>query len=233
MDQQTGGMTKARGPGETESELLVRRLDGRLSYLRRGLAQLTRAAAAQRTQRADCGRVVLVGYTNAGKTSLMNALTGAGLSVRDRPFETLDTTSRALTRHGGDVLLSDTVGFIRRLPDRLSASFESTLAEVSEASLLLVTVDVSNPEVGEHLKTTRGVLDKLGAGHIPQAQLRAGKAGQARPHPASAHRGLTELGRRGAPVAGGRAAAFGDAVPVERSPTAARGTSTTRQRSLR
>jgi GTPase len=168
MDQQTGGMTKARGPGETASELLARRLDGRLADLRRGLAQLQRAAAAQRKQRADCERVVLVGYTNAGKTSLMNALTSAGLSVRDRPFETLDTTSRALTRHGGDVLLSDTVGFIRRLPERLFASFESTLAEVSEASLLLVVIDVSDPEAAEHLRLSRDVLQRLGAEQTPR-----------------------------------------------------------------
>jgi GTP-binding protein HflX len=168
MDQQTGGMSKARGPGETASELLARRLDGRLADLRRGLAQLKLSDAAQRKQRSDCSRVVLVGYTNAGKTSLMNALTSAGLSARDRPFETLETTSRALTRHGGDVLLSDTVGFIRRLPERLFASFESTLAEVTEASLLLVTVDVSDPEAIEHLETTRDILNRLGAGHIPR-----------------------------------------------------------------
>lgn len=168
MDQQTGGLAKARGPGETASELLARQLDGRLADLRRGLTQLKRSDAAQRKQRADCARVVLVGYTNAGKTSLMNALTAAGLSARDRPFETLDTTSRALTRHGGDVLLSDTVGFIRRLPERLFASFESTLAEVSEASLLLVTVDSSDPEAPQHLETTAALLNRLGAGAIPR-----------------------------------------------------------------
>jgi GTPase len=168
MDQQTGGMTKARGPGETASELLARRLDTRLADLRRGLERLKQSDAAQRKQRADCARIVLVGYTNAGKTSLMNALTCAGLSTRDRPFETLDTTSRALTRHAGDVLLSDTVGFIRRLPERLFASFESTLAEVCEASLLIVTVDVSDPEAAQHLETTGAILERLGAGHIPR-----------------------------------------------------------------
>jgi GTP-binding protein HflX len=88
----------------------------------------------------------------------MNALTEATLSARDRPFETLDTTSRCITRHGGDVLLSDTVGFIRNLPERLFASFESTLAEVTEATLLLVFVDASDPEVLEHLATTERVL---------------------------------------------------------------------------
>jgi GTP-binding protein HflX len=166
MDQQTGGLTKARGPGETASELLARQLDGRLADLRRGLAHLKRSDQAQRQQRENAARVALVGYTNAGKTSLMNALTSAGLSARDRPFETLDTTSRSLARHGGDVLLSDTVGFIRRLPERLLASFESTLAEVCEADLLVLVVDVFDPEAQEHLATTRAMLDKLGAGHI-------------------------------------------------------------------
>jgi GTP-binding protein HflX len=109
-----------------------------------------------------------VGYTNAGKTSLMNALTDAGLLARDRPFETLDTTSRCLTRHGGDVLLSDTVGFIRRLPERLLASFESTLAEVAEASLLVVVVDASDPEAAHHLDTTDDVLERIGAAEIPR-----------------------------------------------------------------
>src|SRR5690606_319590 len=86
----------------------------------------------------------------------------------DRPFETLDTTSRALTRHGGDVLLSDTVGFIRRLPEQLMASFESTLAEVSEASLLVVVLDASDAEATTHLSTTRAMLERLHAEHIPR-----------------------------------------------------------------
>lgn len=166
MDQQSGGLAKARGPGETASELLARRLDDRLADLRRGLTQLKRSDRAQRQHREHAARVALVGYTNAGKTSLMNALTSAGLSARDRPFETLDTTSRSLARHGGDVLLSDTVGFIRRLPERLLASFESTLAELSEASLLLLVADVSDPEAARHLETTRALLDKLDAAHI-------------------------------------------------------------------
>ena len=168
MDQQAGGLMRARGPGETASELLARRLDSRLADLRRRLAHLKRADRAQRKHREGCARVVLVGYTNAGKTSLMNGLTSAGLSARDRPFETLDTTSRSLSRHGGDVLLSDTVGFIRRLPERLFASFESTLAEACEASLLLLVVDVSDPEVEQHVATTTGVLEKLGAAGIPR-----------------------------------------------------------------
>ena len=166
MDQQAGGIMGSRGAGETASELFARRLDGRLAELRRRLERLKRSDAAQRKHRVGCARVVLVGYTNAGKTSLMNALTSAELSVRDRPFETLDTTARCLTRHGGDVLLSDTVGFIRRLPERLFASFETTLAELREASLLVVVVDLSDPERASHLRTTQRILERLGANKV-------------------------------------------------------------------
>ncbi len=168
MDQQTGGMARARGPGETASELMARKLDDRLLELHKALRKLTVSGNTQRRQRGNCKRMVLLGYTNAGKTSLMNALTGAGLSARDMPFETLDTTSRCLTRHGGDILVSDTVGFIRRLPDRLLASFESSLAEVVEASLLVFVVDVSDPELCLHLQTTREIVEKIGAAGIPR-----------------------------------------------------------------
>jgi GTP-binding protein HflX len=168
MDQQAGGMMKARGPGETASELLARQLDGRLAELRKQFARLVRAGDTQRKERGACKRMVLVGYTNAGKTSLMNALTSAELSARDVPFETLDTTSRCMTRHGGDVILSDTVGFIRRLPERLLASFESTLAEIQEASLVVVVVDVSDPEWEMHIETTEAQIGRLGAAEIPR-----------------------------------------------------------------
>jgi GTP-binding protein HflX len=168
MDQQAGGVMGNRGSGDTASELLARNLDDRLVELRRRLEQIKRADCERRRRRRRAFRVALAGYTNAGKTSLMNALCDAGLSARDRPFETLDTTTRCLTRHGGDVLLSDTVGFIRRLPDRLFASFESTLAEISEASLLLVVVDVSDPEWQEHLGHTETVLGRLGAAPLPR-----------------------------------------------------------------
>jgi GTPase len=168
MDQQAGGVMGNRGSGDTASELLARNLDARLVELRRRLEQVKRADAERRRRRSRAFRVALTGYTNAGKTSIMNALCDAGLSARDRPFETLDTTTRCLTRHGGDVLLSDTVGFIRRLPERLFASFESTLAEVSEASLLLVVVDVSDPELKEHLSLIDTVLTRLGAAALPR-----------------------------------------------------------------
>lgn len=168
MDQQAGGMAKARGPGETASELLARQLDGRLAELRKRFARLVKAGQTQRSARNDAARIVLVGYTNAGKTSLMNALTDAGLSAKDMPFETLDTTSRCLTRHGGDVIISDTVGFIRRLPARLLESFESTLSEITEASLVVVVVDASDPEWRMHLRTTEAQIAALGAGSIPR-----------------------------------------------------------------
>lgn len=168
MDQQAGGMVKARGPGETASELLARQLDGRLAELRRQLARLARSGDTQRKGREAAERIVLVGYTNAGKTSLMNALASAELSARDVPFETLDTTSRCLTRHGGDVILSDTVGFIRRLPPRLLESFESTLAEIVEASLVVVVIDVSDPEHELHVAITEAQIAKLGAGELPR-----------------------------------------------------------------
>lgn len=168
MDQQAGGMAGARGPGETASELLARKLDGRLELLKKALKKLETSDRTQRRQRGSCKRIVLVGYTNAGKTSLMNALTNAELSARDMPFETLDTTSRCLTRHGGEVLLSDTVGFIRRLPERLLASFESTLLEIAEASLLVIVVDAADYERELQLETTLKLLQKLGAGDVPR-----------------------------------------------------------------
>jgi GTP-binding protein HflX len=168
MDQQAGGVMGSRGSGDTASELLARNLDDRLVELRRRLEQISRADAERRRRRTRAFRVALAGYTNAGKTSLMNGLCDAGLSARDRPFETLDTTTRCLTRHGGDVLLSDTVGFIRRLPDRLFASFQSTMAEISEASLLLVVVDAADAELVEQLGLIETVLGRLGAAALPR-----------------------------------------------------------------
>jgi GTP-binding protein HflX len=168
MDQQTGGNKYARGPGETASELMARKLDGRLKQLKIALARSETSSQVQRRQRSSCQRVALVGYTNAGKTSLMNAMTRAALSARDMPFETLDTTSRCLTRHGGEIVLSDTVGFIRRLPERLLASFHSTLSEISEASLLLIVVDASDPERELELETTLRLIEQIGAQQVPR-----------------------------------------------------------------
>ncbi|MEN0063837.1 MAG: GTPase HflX [Myxococcota bacterium] len=166
MDQQAGGGLYGRGAGETASELLARQIDDRLVRLRRAFSKLERAGAEHRKRREDTLRIALVGYTNAGKTSLMNALSGSELATRSRPFETLDTTTRCLTRHGGEVLLTDTVGFIRDLPKRLLASFSTTLSEAQEADLLAIVVDLSDPEWPLHLKTTEAQLDALGADGI-------------------------------------------------------------------
>lgn len=168
MDQQTGGTPHARGPGETASELLARKLDDRVLQLRKTLRRFETSGRTQRDGRSECRRIVLVGYTNAGKTSLMNALATTDLSARARPFETLDTTTRCLTRHGGDVILSDTVGVIRRLPERLLASFESTLAEMVDASLLVVVVDAADEEKHLHLQTTRDLIKRMGAQNVPR-----------------------------------------------------------------
>lgn len=168
MDQQAGGITAGRGPGETASELLARRLDDRLAELTKALRRIQVTGEAQRRRRDKCKRIALVGYTNAGKTTLMNNLASTELVAQDMPFVTLDTTVRCLKRHGGDVLLSDTVGFIRRLPNRLLASFETTLAELREATLLVPVVDASDPEWEMHLETTHKMLVTLGAEEIPR-----------------------------------------------------------------
>ena len=168
MDQQTGGNKYARGAGETASELMARKLDDRLKELKKALLGCETSSLTQRQQRSACKRIALVGYTNAGKTSLMNALTDARLSARNMPFETLDTTSRCLTRHGGEVVLSDTVGFIRRLPERLLASFQSTLSEINDAALLVIVVDASDPERLLQLETTLQMLEQMGAAALPR-----------------------------------------------------------------
>ena len=168
MDQQAGGIMGDRGPGETASELLARRLDKRLAELKKALRRVQVAGEAQRKRRDQCKRIALVGYTNAGKTTLMNNLASTELVAQDMPFVTLDTTVRCLTRHGGPVLLSDTVGFIRRLPNRLFASFETTLAELREATLIVPVVDASDPEWEMHLETTHKMLVALRAEEIPR-----------------------------------------------------------------
>lgn len=168
MDQQAGGIGNSRGAGETASELLARKLDHRLLELKKIQKKFARVGDIGRSQRIDCKRIVLIGYTNAGKTSLMNALTNEELSAKQMPFETLSTTSRCLSRHGEDVLVSDTVGFIRRLPESLLESFTSTLAEIKEASILVIVIDTSDYEYEAHLKTTMEMIERLGALELPR-----------------------------------------------------------------
>jgi GTP-binding protein HflX len=169
MDQQSGGIMGGRGAGETASELLARQLDKRVAQLQKLSKKLSGISVNQRKQRSHCKRIALVGYTNAGKTSLMNQLVDTDLSVKDQVFETLDATTRKMSTSAcGEVLLSDTVGFIRDLPKHLLESFESTLAEIAETDLLVIVLDISHVEVAMQLQATLDVLVKLGADDIPK-----------------------------------------------------------------
>ena len=157
-----------RGAGDTAVELDRRRIRDRLAELGEELAVVQQAQDQRRHARRDQLRVALVGYTNAGKSSLMRALTGSEVLVADQLFATLDTTVRALHPASRPrVLVSDTVGFIRKLPHDLVASFRSTLDEALEASLLLTVVDASDPTFEAQLEVTRAVLREIGADQVP------------------------------------------------------------------
>jgi len=163
-----GGRQQGSGAGESDLELDRRKIRDRLAELKQQLDDIQRDSDQRRSARRDQLRVALVGYTNAGKSSLMRALTGSQVLVADKLFATLDTTVRALhpeTRPR--VLVSDTVGFIRKLPHDLVASFRSTLAEALEASLLLFVVDASDPAHEAQLEVSRGVLHEIGADVVP------------------------------------------------------------------
>ncbi|WP_027356788.1 GTPase HflX [Desulfofundulus thermocisternus] len=165
-----GGGIGTRGPGETKLETDRRRIKRRITDLRRELEEVRRHRALLRTRRqgVPLTLVSLVGYTNAGKSTLLNALTGAGVPAEDRLFATLDPTTRRLVLPNNEmVLLTDTVGFIRRLPHHLVAAFRATLEEVVEADLLLHVVDVSSPDYPDQVKAVEKVLASLGAGEKP------------------------------------------------------------------
>lgn len=166
-----GGGIGTRGPGETQLEADRRRVRTRITRLERELAHLDRARATKRKARAEAGlvRLALVGYTNAGKSTLLNLLTQAGVAAEDRLFSTLDPTTRRLTLPSGQpVLVSDTVGFVRKLPHGLVEAFKSTLEEVVEADLLLHLVDATSPEPGMEIAAVREVLGEIGAARVPE-----------------------------------------------------------------
>ena len=166
----SGGGERRQGSGSGESDLDLdrRTVRDRLAEARRELADLQRESDRRRAARGDQLRVALIGYTNAGKSSLMRALTGSDVLVADQLFATLDTTVRALRPETTPrVLVTDTVGFIKKLPHDLVASFRSTLAEALEASLLMFVVDASDPAYLSHLAVTRDVLYEIGAGSVP------------------------------------------------------------------
>jgi GTP-binding protein HflX len=165
-DRVRGGVG-GKGAGESALELDRRKVRDRIAELRRELSQIEREQATRRAGRTGQRRVALVGYTNAGKSSLMRALTGSGVYVADELFATLDTTVRALRPETEPrILVSDTVGFIKKLPHELVASFRSTLDEALEASLLLYVVDASDPGFRDQLRVTREVLQEIGAGEV-------------------------------------------------------------------
>ena len=160
-----GGGIGTRGPGETKLETDRRHIRRRISSLEAELKELEARRARYRERRKKDGAVTvaLVGYTNAGKSTLMNALTNAGVLAENKLFATLDPTARALTLPDGrTVILIDTVGFIRRLPHKLVEAFKSTLDEAVDADVIIDVCDASSPECSEHFKVTEALLEELG-----------------------------------------------------------------------
>ncbi len=170
--ERLGGGVGTRGPGETQLESDRRLLRTRMSVLRTRLRDLERSREVMRARRVASAvpRLALAGYTNAGKSSLMNALTDANASVNDALFETLDPTTRAFELDGTRCVLSDTVGFIRALPHQLVEAFKSTLEETRDADLLLHVADASEPEDRRSARETAvlEVLDEIGAADVPR-----------------------------------------------------------------
>jgi GTP-binding protein HflX len=174
LRESPGGKERQRGKGAGEAaiELDRRKIRDRIAELRVQLAAIQKEQDNRRHARQDQLRVALVGYTNAGKSSLMRALTGSQVLVEDKLFATLDTTVRALEPETKPrILVSDTVGFIKKLPHDLVASFRSTLDEALEASLLLYVVDASDPTHEAQLEVTRSVLREIGARAVPSRLL--------------------------------------------------------------
>lgn len=170
LSQQAGGIG-TRGPGETKLEVDRRRIGERISRLDRELDNLQKTRQEQRKgrERSGLGSVAIVGYTNAGKSSLLNRLTSAGVLVENRLFATLDPTTRRLSLPGGEpVLLSDTVGFVRRLPHGLIESFKSTLEVAVTSDLLIHVVDASAFDPIGQISAVREILAEIGAANVPE-----------------------------------------------------------------
>ncbi|MDX1481503.1 MAG: ribosome rescue GTPase HflX [Woeseiaceae bacterium] len=173
LERQKGGIG-LRGPGETQLESDRRLIGGRIRQLKSRLEQVDSRRAMNRQHRvqADIPTVALVGYTNAGKSTLFNALTDAGVYVRDQLFATLDPTMRRIELpDGGATILADTVGFVRDLPHELVAAFRSTLQETREADLILHLIDASDPDRWQRVRQVNAVLQQLGAENVPQIRV--------------------------------------------------------------
>ena len=175
LERQRGGAGMRGGPGETQVELDRRMIDQRIKSLKERLVKVKRQRQTQRRSRQRQGtfKVSLVGYTNAGKSTLFNALVKAGAYAADQLFATLDTTTRQLylAEAQRSVSLSDTVGFIRDLPHTLVEAFEATLQEAADADLLLVVVDASSPVLREQMDEVARVLDDIGAQTVPRLMV--------------------------------------------------------------
>jgi GTP-binding protein HflX len=161
--ERLGGGIGTRGPGETEIETDRRIVKDKISLLRRRLSEIDKQAATQRKDRGEFVRVSLVGYTNTGKSTLMNVLSKSKVFAENKLFATLDTTTRKIVFENTPFLLSDTVGFIRKLPHHLVESFKSTLDEVREADILLHVVDLSHPKYEEQLGVVNATLQEIKA----------------------------------------------------------------------
>ncbi len=167
LSRERGGIGLRGGGGEQQIEIDRRKIRQRLSRLRRLLVEYQKQAAIRRERREMLLRVSLVGYTNVGKSTLMRLLSKAPVLVENRLFATLDTTSRKIILDGLPILLSDTVGFIRKLPPNLLEAFHTTLEEVREADLLLLVVDAGSPNYLQQIRIVERTLEQIGAGNIP------------------------------------------------------------------
>ena len=172
LERQMGGIGTRAGAGETQIEVDRRLVRTRISNLKKELSKIDKERETQRKKRKENYKVALTGYTNAGKSTLMKALSGSDVFIQDQLFATLDTTIRSVEiDKSHSILLSDTVGFIRKLPHNLVASFRSTLKEVVDSNLILIVLDASSEYIDDHYKTIIDVLNDIGAKNETQIVL--------------------------------------------------------------